>query len=216
MFLCERRFPLNKEISVLVNKRAEKQLKLSFFENYLKNINIYDLNQIYSIYIYLYNKFHWQGSTVNTAFSYTKSKNLNMINMFWDKKIQKILSIMPEKYGRGLDIGYVKYPSKKLLSNKIDLEELNKVPHSYLSDYTNYDSNYELLFHSNMRKYIKNVFDKYNPAKFLDKKYFNISYIDKLIRKFYRLDKSMSSKEANTVYSFFCVSKILKDLNFKI
>ena len=122
---------------------------------------------------------------------------------------------MPEKFGRGLDIGYVKYPSKKLISKKVDIAELNKFPHSYLSDYSNFDSNYELIFHSKMRNYIKEVFKTHSPGKLLDKNFFDMGNINNLLKKFYTKRKNTTAKEATIVYSLFCVSKILKDLNFK-
>ena len=215
MFLPDKRFPLKANISNLIKKKAELKIKNNFYKDYLKNIKISDFREIYSLYIYLYNKFHWQGSTVNPAFAFTCAKNNNMANLFWDKNIHKLLSTMPEKYGRGLDIGYVKYPSKKLISKKVDIADLNKFPHSYLSDYSNFDSNYELLFHSKMRDYIKDVFKTHNPAIFLDKNFFNIKHINVLLKKFYSKQKNTSAKEATLIYSLFCVSKILKDLNFK-
>ena len=66
-----------------------------------------------------------------------------------------------------------------------------------------------------MRDYIKEVFKTHNPAIFLDKNFFNIKHINVLLKKFYSKQKNTSAKEATLIYSLFCVSKILKDLNFK-
>ena len=127
--------------------------------------------------------------------------------MFWNKNVQKIFSVMPEKFGRGLEIGYIKYPSKNLLSKVIDIVELNNIPHSYLSDFSNYCSDKDIIFNSGFRKYIKSVFMTHNPVYYLDKTYFDIPYITKLMRRFSQKIKiSLPKKLISFTLCFVCLS----------
>jgi len=216
MFLLQQRFPMNANISPLVKKSTNEKIRKYFRKNYLNNLSYSSKDQIYSLYLYLYQKFHWQGSTVRTMYASANNTNNSMINMFWNKNVQKILSVMPEKFGRGLEIGYIKYPSKNLLSKVIDIVELNNVPHSYLSDFSNYCSDRDIIFNSGFRKYIKSVFMTHNPANYLDKRYFDITYIAKLMRRFESKNKNVTPQEAYFIYSLFCLSKLLKDLKIKL
>ena len=68
MFVVSNRFPLNSEISPFLNKKKQKEYLDTFNNDYLKNIKFKNNNQIYSCYLHLYNKFHWQGSTVRPAY----------------------------------------------------------------------------------------------------------------------------------------------------
>tara|TARA_X000000950_G_scaffold289214_1_gene410901 strand:- start:3903 stop:5825 length:1923 start_codon:yes stop_codon:yes gene_type:complete len=216
MFLLQQRFPMNVNISPLVKKSTNEKIRKYFRKNYLNNLDYNSKDQIYSLYLYLYQKFHWQGSTVRTMYASANNTNNSMINMFWNKHIQNILSVMPEKFGRGLDIGYIKYPSKNLLSKVIDIVELNRVPHSYLSDFSNYCSDKDIIFNSGFRSYIKSVFKTHNPVSYLDKKYFDILYILKLMRKFNTKSKNITCQESYFIYSLFCLSKLLKDLKINL
>ena len=61
--------------------------------------------------------------------------NLKCRLPFLDIKLIDFLSIMPESWGRGLDINNTKYPLKWVLNNKIDYPiELQNGPHSYIYD----------------------------------------------------------------------------------
>ena len=73
----------------------------------------------YSILLYLYNFFHWQGSTV-LSFEKTCDYFGHIGHLpFLDQKIFKILCQLPEKYGRGLDFKTTKFLLKKILKNDL-------------------------------------------------------------------------------------------------
>ena len=100
MFVVSNRFPLNSEISPFLNKKKQKEYLDTFNNDYLKNIKFKNNNQIYSCYLHLYNKFHWQGSTVRPAYHVANNFSSNFINIFWNANTQQTLSTMPESFGR--------------------------------------------------------------------------------------------------------------------
>lgn len=102
------------------------------------------------------------------------------------------------------------------MSKVVDIVELNNVPHFYLSDFSNYCSDKDIIFNSGFRKYIKSVFMTHNPVNYLDKRYFDIMYIAKLMRRFELKNKNVTHQEAYFIYSLFCLSKLLKDLKIKL
>ena len=211
MFLTYKRFPMNKEFSNFLNKKSVKSYISTFNKDYLRNINFTDHSQIYSSYIYLYNKFHWQGSTVRSAYHISKEFNSNFINIFWNKNTQKMLSEMPEYMGRGLELKETKYPEKQILRKSIDVNKLNIGPHSYLSDTSNANPYHEVIFNSKFRNIISETFKDYYPTKYLDAKYFNHKFIKRLLNDF-------KNKKAKTypemIYSLYCFSRLLKDIKF--
>lgn len=211
MFLTSKRFPMNNEFSDFLNKKSVKKYLSVFNESYLKNINFTDQRQIYASYIYLYNKFHWQGSTVRSAYHISKEFNSNFINIFWNQNTQKTLSEMPESMGRGLELKDTKYPEKQILRKSIDVNKLNIGPHSYLSDTSNANPYHEVIFKSKFRKIITETFKEYNPIKLLDKNYFNHKFIKKLIFDFKNKKKSNSPE---MIYSLYCFSRLLKDIKY--
>ena len=75
-------------------------------------------------FYYLYNSFHWQGGTVTSMGYAAEEKKLNLNLPFYDQRIHKLLSQMPENFGRGLEIKPTKYPLKWIFNNKIDLSPL--------------------------------------------------------------------------------------------
>jgi hypothetical protein len=211
MFLTSKRFPMNNEISDFLNKRSVKKYLSVFNESYLKNINFTDQRQIYASYIYLYNKFHWQGSTVRSAYHISREFNSNFINIFWNQNTQKTLSEMPESMGRGLELKETKYPEKQTLRKSIDVNKLNVGPHSYLSDTSNANPYHEVIFKSKFRKIISETFKEYNPIKFLNKDYFDHKFIKSLIFDFKNKKKSYSPE---MIYSLYCFSQLLKDIKY--
>ena len=212
MFVANNRFPLNSEISPFINKNKQREYLNTFNDNYLKNIEFKNNNQIYSCYLYLYNKFHWQGSTVRPAYHIANNFRSNFINIFWNSNTQKTLSTMPESFGRGLELRPTKFPEKETLKQSIDVDKLNVGPHSYLSDTSDADPYYEVLYNSKYRKIILNTFEKFNPIKHFDGKYFDLNFIKKIIRCFKYKRKEVA---AETIYSLYCVCKYLHELKNK-
>ena len=118
MFAISNRFPLNDEISEFILPKKKAEYLKQFDKSYLNNLNFNDSNQLYSSYLYLYNKFHWQGSTVRPAYHISSEFKSDFINLFWNKNTQELLSIMPESYGRRLELRPTKFPEKAILSKK--------------------------------------------------------------------------------------------------
>ena len=79
-----------------------------YLDSFVGKIN-YD--NLYSIYLHLYNSFHWQGGTV-LALEYICDEFELNCHLPLDSEVIKILSEMPESWGRGLDINNTKYPLK--------------------------------------------------------------------------------------------------------
>ena len=73
-------------------------------EYFSKIINELRPNTIYSAYNYLYHNFHWQGSTVNTLENIASKFGLICELPFIDKNLVDLVSVMPEKFGRGLEL----------------------------------------------------------------------------------------------------------------
>ncbi len=211
MFAIANRFPLNNEISEFIIPNKKSEYLKQFDKSYLNNLNFINSDQLYSSYLYLYNKFHWQGSTVRPAYHISSEFNSNFINLFWNKNTQKLLSTMPESYGRGLELKPTKFPEKAILSEKIDTNELNVGPHSYISDDSNADPYFEIIYNSPVREIIKKTFREYNPIKILDKSYFNHKFIQKILNSF---NKKNNSVNAETIYSLYCICKFLKDIKY--
>lgn len=212
MFVINNRFPLNSEISEFLNNKKKKEYLDMFNKEYLKNINFKNNSQIYSCYLYLYNKFHWQGSTVRPAYYIANNFDSNFINIFWNSSTQKTLSTMPESFGRGLELKSTKYPEKEILKKYIEVDKLNVGPHSYLSDTSDADPYHEVLYNSKYRKIIADIFEKFDPLKHFDKNYFNFSFIKKVIKSFKTKNHSVS---AESIYSLFCICQYLYEINYK-
>lgn len=212
MFLSESRFPLDQSITNYLNIKNKNNYINEFKKKYLSNLKIKNFKQIYAIYIYLYNKFHWQGSTVRTAYHIANDKGLDFINIFWNKKTIKFLSELPEEYGRGLELKETKYFEKKILRKSIDVDKLSISPHSYLSDTHELNAHIELIFYSPMNKIINKTFKRYRPQSIFDNKYFNHNYINKLLKKF--KNKSANGDEADKIYTLFTVCKFFEEINY--
>src|SRR5690606_11507876 len=102
--------------------------------SYFDAVENLDENSLYAAYLYLYNSFHWQGSTVAPLFTVADHFGIQMKLPFWDADLQNLLSFMPEHFGRGLDLNPTKFPLKSFLKNKVENYpfELQEGPHSYL------------------------------------------------------------------------------------
>ena len=160
--------------------------------------------------LHLYNKFHW--STVRPAYHVANNFSSNFINIFWNANTQQTLSTMPESFGRGLELRSTKFPEKEILKQSIDVDNLNVGPHSYLSDTSDADPYYEVIYNSTYRNIISETFKKFDATKEFDGKYFDLKFIKKII-DFFKYKKN--NIPAETIYSLYCVCKYLSDLKFK-
>lgn len=196
--------------SVLLKKGKNNYLN-EMEKIYLKDISKKtNPNNLYSTYIHLYNYFHWQGSTVNTLENISDYFGLKCEMPFLDSKILEILSIMPEKYGRGLDFKNTKYPLKWFLKNKINYPyELQSGPHSYTYDVNpTFTHPAEVLYGSAFKKEFKKILKNKKFLKILDQEHFNKKYINRIINQYIN-NKELKGNDMINLFSISLHSTIL-------
>lgn len=178
-------------------------------KQYLADTENINYSNMYSYYIYLYNNFHWQGSTVAPLQVMAAEHGLRSCLPFWDKHIQEFLSVMPEEWGRGLDLNNTKYPLKWMLANRLDYPmELQEGPHSYTYDIDHSFNHYEeILYHSALSTDVKKVLKGFDFSKILSPEVFNMRYVDRL-KSSYLLDEKLSGPELNEIASLYFLSKL--------
>lgn len=197
-FLRPTRLPfVSKENLKFLTKKGKSLYQNKMTDKISKIIKIdFNIKNHYSKILYLYNFFHWQGSTV-LSFEKTCDYFGHVGHLpFLDQKIFKILSQMPEKYGRGLDFNNTKFLLKNMLKTNIKYPmHLQEGPHSYLYDVNpSFNHNYEIIYNSSMKKTFEEKLKKGTFISYLDKKYFDKKYIGKL-RKNYLNGKKTSGQE---------------------
>ncbi len=214
LFNSQTRFPFENKDSNIIDNRLLNLSKTYHKENYFKEIKISKFNQIYSSYLYLYNSFHWQASTISPLFNYSDKFKLNMTLPFWGHGVQKFLSEMPSSWGRGLEIKNVKYPLKESFRRKMKYPKfIEKGFHSYRYDEKKYvDPIFEIINNSITKSYISKILNKYYPCEYLNKNYFKIDKINKILKN-YKSGKNYS-KDSNNIYSLYLFSKLLYDIDF--
>jgi hypothetical protein len=173
------------------------------FNTYLKEcVDNLEADTIYSWILHLYNSFHWQGSTVKTIPETALYHNLHLSMPFWDIRLQRFLSEMPENWGRGLELRPTKYPLKWMLKNKIDYPHyLQTGPHSYLYDVDpNFSLEEEIVYYSGLVNYFQKTLKDYPFEKILDEQYFNLDYYRKMTDGYINGDK-VSGKQLWDLYN---------------
>ena len=197
-FVQSSRFPLTSlKTENILNKNGVKKYESYMYNNYLKtSAKLLNEDNFYSIFLNLYNSFHWQGSTVGTLGITSEHFGLNFCNPYNSIGIFDFLCKMPENWGRGLDLNSTKYPLKYILRNKLKYPiELQEGPHSYLYDI---DSNInlldEVLYNSGFTKYAKNKLSKCNLIKKIDNSILNKNYINLLTNSFLKGKKLVGAK----------------------
>ena len=209
-FLNSIRFPMSqKNSSKLVTKYGyssfEKKIHKNYFMEIIKSLKP---DNIYSAILYLYNSFHWQGATVRCHPNACEVYNLKCEMPFWDTRIQSYLSSMSEKNGRGLDLNPTKFPLKEAIKNYDYPFNLQSGPHSYLYDIDpNWSADYDILFFSAANKHFKKVLKEKKYKEILDKKYFNISYLDKIVGEYLK-GKILVGQERNDLKNLLSISLI--------
>lgn len=197
-FVQSSRFPLmslSKEN--ILNKNGAKEYESYMYNNYLKSsAKLLNRENFYSIFLNLYNSFHWQGSTVGTLGLTTEHFGLEFCNPYNSIGMFNFLSKMPENWGRGLDLNSTKYPLKYMLRNKLKYPiELQEGPHSYLYDI---DSTVNLLdeviYNSGFTGYAKDKLFKSKLIKKLESSIFNKVYIKSLTNNFLKGKKLKGTK----------------------
>ncbi len=215
-FLRPSRLPFvkNNSLNFLTNEGKKK------YENSILNKEIFKFSiknlkpkNIYSTLLNLYNVFHWQGSTVISFEKTCDYHGLTGHLPFLDRKIIKILSIMPERFGRGLDFENTKMPLKNMLKNKMDYPfHLQSGPHSYLYDIDrSFNHNIELMYNSAFKKIFLKKIKKKKFIKILDKRYFNLNYINYISSKYLNKQK-VSGQEINDLFALLLHETIYSNL----
>ncbi len=184
-FLRNTRLPFygGSNTTLLTNKGA-KNREEEFIKVYLEEAAMNATpDTLYSWILYLYNSFHWQGSTVRMLNAKCDERGEKIKLPFWDGRMQQFLSEMPENWGRGLEIRPTKYPLKWMLQNRIDYPlHLQTGPHAYLYDVNpQFSHASEMLFGSYLSNYLKELVKNYPYEKLLEEDFFNLSYIRKLV-----------------------------------
>ncbi len=184
MFLRDVRIPLlslkNQKIMTEEGaRRYSEEMESEYIDQAAKEATP---ETLYSWCTHLYNSFHWQGGTVSTLAYIADEYGLEMNLPFYDSRIHKFLSAMPESWGRGLELKPTKYPLKRMLE-KIDYPmHLQVGPHSYLYDIdAGFNHAGEFIYKSSFAPYIKEILEKRGYRKLLSPDFFDIQYIDKIV-----------------------------------
>ncbi|MBU3598263.1 asparagine synthase-related protein [Polynucleobacter bastaniensis] len=156
-------------------------------------------DNLYSFYLHLYHSFHWQGSTVSTLEHTAVHHGLKCHMPFYDSQIIDFLSAMPEDWGRGLDLNNTKYPLKWMLQNRIDYPyEYQSGPHAYTYDIRpEFSLGGEILHSSSYSPIFKSRFREKSFINLLNEEYFDLSYIDKTIKKYLEGEELLGQEVAD-------------------
>jgi hypothetical protein len=203
-FTRNRRIPFySLENHDFLTKKGINLYDSEMFKEYLKEcIDSVTPETIYSWILYLYNSFHWQGSTLKSISETANYNNLILTMPFWDKRLQIFLSQMPENWGRGLELRPTKYPLKWMLRNKIDYPtHLQVGPHSYFYDINpDFSFESEMLYGSALKQHFQHRLQNYPFENILDDKYFNIDYFRDLTDRYIH-DEKVFGKQLFELYN---------------
>ena len=141
---------------------------------------------IYAWYLWLYNSFHWQGSTVATLRLTAEQHGLRTVLPYWDRRVQDLLAVMPESCGRGLDLNPTKHPLKWMLRNRVDYpHHLQVGPHSYTYDVDpTFNHSVELLYHSTLRQVFVDALKRRPWEAVLEPEVFDLAHLGGLTDRF--------------------------------
>jgi hypothetical protein len=137
LFLSKERFPFIKRSNPFHIKdyylnKFRKECSYIYFSNFLTNLSH---KNIYSIYMHLYENFHWQGGTVMSIDEAARFNGYQVSYPFHDRDFINFMATIPEKYGRGLELLPAKYLWKNFLDRKLNYPvEYQSGPHSYQYD----------------------------------------------------------------------------------
>jgi hypothetical protein len=166
-------------------------MQKTYLSDIAKNM---DIDNVYASYLYLYNSFHWQGSTVRSLQTLSDYYSLNTDLPFWNSKLQEFLAKMPEEWGRGLDLNPTKYPLKKMLQDKLDYPyDYQKGAHSYTYDVDHsFNHAQEVYCYSALVEDFQSSVRGKPYHQILSKDYFDLDYIDDLVDEYINFPKDMS------------------------
>lgn len=188
IFLSSSRFPFSSIYNEkLINKNFvdtyNSYMNNKFFKDVIKKIK---KENLYSSIIYLYNIFHWSSGAVQGSLRSSEIFGFDSSTPFWDYKIQKFFSEMPENWGRSLELRNTKYVLKSFLNNDIDYPtSLQAGPHSYIYDIDHgWNADLDILYHSYLKRVFVKIIKKIDLREVFNSKVFNINYIESLRNKY--------------------------------
>ena len=162
---------------------------------------------IYSVWLELYSRFHWQGSTVRGMQLAPECMGLKVRAPFWDHRIITLLKQMPENFGRGLEFQPTKYPLKWVLSKIGYPDVLQSGPHSYLYDVDpSWSADYDIMTGSARVPHFKNLIKSRCANDLLEMDIFDRTKIKTLF-------DSYVNEEKLSVSDFKILSRIVSYLN---
>ena len=120
---------------------------------------------------------------------------------------------MPAVWGRGLEIKNIKYPLKESFRRNLKYPIfIEQGFHSYRYDERKFDDPiFEIINNRKTKNYISKIFKKYYPCEYLNKNYFKINKINKILKN-YKSGKDYI-KDSNNIYSLYLFSKLLHDID---
>ena len=198
LFLSSSRFPLTNIISNDLIKSDKK----TFFKNYLiKNFFLDVLKKVndknlYSSFIELYKKFHWQSGTVRGIIGASEFFGIRSSTHFFDNLLINFFKKLPPKYGRDLSLNETKYATKWIIKNKVDYPlHLQIGPHSYNYDVDpNWNADVDILYESGLKNIFKNQLKSRKYREVIDNSLLNLEYLDEL-SNFYIKGKKLSGEK---------------------
>jgi len=187
-FLRLRRFPLwslsNSRVLTGDGRMAYlREMETTYLKRAAEEATV---ETLYSWYLWLYNSFHWQGSTVLSLYLTAEAQGLRMEMPFWDGRIQEFLSAMPESWGRGLDLNPTKYPLKWTLKHRVDYPfHLQRGPHSYIYDVQpGFSLVAEVLYDSAFSPYFRKILARRQYREVLSPEVFDLEHIDGIVHRY--------------------------------
>lgn len=187
-FLRNSRFPFSSVQNLrLLSTEGRVRYENQLTSDYIKPIKHFvSKTNLYSVYLFLYHSFHWQGGTVQSLESSGKYLDINVTNPYADKRILDFASQIPENFGRGLDLYPTKYPLKWMMKNMFDFPiHLLGGPHSYIYDTDpNFSHSNELLYRSAFSNQFRKVLKGKKLLDILDNELFDTRLIEKIIDRY--------------------------------
>ena len=190
--------------SSLVTPDGAEAFEKEMTEVYLKEVaEKLAPETIYSCLLYLYNSYYWQGSTERSMVAGVLDlMGKTITSPYWDGRLQRFLSQMPENWGRGLELRPTKYPLKWMLQNGLDYPlHLQIGPHSYLYDVNpQFSHTSEFLFGSALKFYLQERVRNHPYEKVLQPSHFNLNYIHSIVDE-YVAGKEFGGSKMNDLLS---------------